>query len=154
MSQTDQAAGTSSAGTGALASWHDGAAKQAIGEFVRRVCADGPDFVPVEERVAVFDNDGTLWCEKPMPIQLDFILRRLFAMAEAQPDLREKQPWRALGQKWEFFPSGELAVNLQGPYWDAGKCRELDKKNVKKNVRSFWKMIVRIGTEQRTSVIS
>jgi phosphoserine phosphatase len=51
--------------------------------------------VPLEERVAVFDNDGTLWCEKPMPIQLDFILRRLAEMAEAQPDLRERQPWKA-----------------------------------------------------------
>jgi hypothetical protein len=45
--------------------------------------------------VAVFDDDGTLWCEKPMPIQLDFILRRLVAMAEAEPALRERQRWRA-----------------------------------------------------------
>jgi phosphoserine phosphatase len=45
--------------------------------------------------VAVFDNDGTLWCEKPMPIQLDFILRRLVAMAEEQSELRERQPWQA-----------------------------------------------------------
>jgi phosphoglycolate phosphatase-like HAD superfamily hydrolase len=51
--------------------------------------------VPVEERVAVFDNDGTLWCEQPMPIQLDFILRRLVEMAQAQPELRERQPWKA-----------------------------------------------------------
>ena len=51
--------------------------------------------MPVEERVAVFDNDGTLWCEKPMPIQLDFILRRLAEMAEADPTLRDRQPWKA-----------------------------------------------------------
>ena len=51
--------------------------------------------VPVDERVAVFDNDGTLWCEKPMPIQLDFILRRLVDMAEADPALRVRQPWQA-----------------------------------------------------------
>ena len=51
--------------------------------------------VPAEERIAVFDNDGTLWCEKPMPVQLDFILRRLVEMAEAQPDLRVRQPWKA-----------------------------------------------------------
>ena len=43
----------------------------------------------------MFDNDGTLWCEKPMPIQLDFILRRLAEMAEADPELRERQPWKA-----------------------------------------------------------
>jgi len=45
--------------------------------------------------VAVFDNDGTLWCEKPLPIQADFILRRLAEMAEADPALREQQPWKA-----------------------------------------------------------
>ena len=66
----------------ALAGWREGAAKQAIFDFVARTC-EGADAVPVEERVAVFDNDGTLWCEKPMPIQLDFILRRLVEMAEA-----------------------------------------------------------------------
>jgi phosphoglycolate phosphatase-like HAD superfamily hydrolase len=74
-----------------LASWRDGPAKTAILEFVRRAVAE----VPVEERVAVFDNDGTLWCEKPMPIQLDFILRRLDEMAGADPALRDRQPWRA-----------------------------------------------------------
>ena len=75
-----------------LASWNDRAARGALVDFVERTVADG---VPVEERVAVFDNDGTLWCEKPMPIQLDFILRRLVAMAEAQSELRERQPWKA-----------------------------------------------------------
>ena len=99
MSQTDQATGTSSAGTGELPSWRDGAAKQAIVDFVSRVCSDGPDFVPVEERVAVFDNDGTLWCEKPMPIQLDFILRRLVEMAESTPELQQKQPWKAAHER-------------------------------------------------------
>jgi phosphoglycolate phosphatase-like HAD superfamily hydrolase len=79
----------------ALASWRDGPTKESILTFVRSVSGDGPDFVPEGERVAAFDNDGTLWCEKPMPIQLDFILRRLFAMAGAQPDLRERQPWKA-----------------------------------------------------------
>ena len=69
-----------------LSGWRQGDAKRQIVEFVSRVTgADGSDPVPVEERVAVFDNDGTLWCEKPMPIQLDFILRRLVEMAEADP---------------------------------------------------------------------
>jgi hypothetical protein len=79
-----------------LASWRDGPTKRAIRDFVQRTCGeDGSVAVPVEERVAVFDNDGTLWCEKPMPIQLDFILRRLVEMATAQPELRERQPWKA-----------------------------------------------------------
>ena len=77
--------------TGSLASWNDGPAKQSIVEFVERAVAD----VPVEERVATFDNDGTLWCEKPVPIQADFILRRLFEMADADPALRDRQPWKA-----------------------------------------------------------
>jgi phosphoserine phosphatase len=79
-----------------LLSWRAGPARQAVVEFVERVCGeDGSAAAAVEERLAVFDNDGTLWCEKPMPIQLDFILRRLVAMAKAQPELRERQPWKA-----------------------------------------------------------
>jgi phosphoglycolate phosphatase-like HAD superfamily hydrolase len=75
-----------------LASWNDGPSKEAVLDFVERVGAAG---VPRDERVAAFDNDGTLWCEKPMPIQLDFILRRLVEMAEADPELRSRQPWQA-----------------------------------------------------------
>jgi len=79
-----------------LVSWREGPARQAIIKCVERICGeDGSPPVPVEQRVAVFDNDGTLWCEKPMPIQLDFILRRLVAMATAQPELRDRQPWKA-----------------------------------------------------------
>ena len=73
-----------------LPTWHEGAAKEAIISFV-----DQTDALPVSDRVAVFDNDGTLWCEKPMPIQLDFVLRRLAEMAEADPTLRDQQPWKA-----------------------------------------------------------
>src|SRR5262245_55386488 len=79
-----------------LPSWNDGAAVAAIREFVARVTGDSsPHFVAPEERVAVFDNDGTLWCEKPMPIELGFILQRLAAMAEQDPKLRGRQPWKA-----------------------------------------------------------
>ena len=83
-----------------LASWNDGPATASIREFVARVTGDGsPDFVPPEERVAVFDNDGTLWCEKPMPIELGFILQRLAAMATQDPRLRGRQPWKAAYDK-------------------------------------------------------
>ena len=79
-----------------LPSWRAGASKQAVLEFVERVTTEGsPGFVPAAERVAAFDNDGTLWCEKPMPIQLDFILQRLAAMAGQDPSLRTRQPWQA-----------------------------------------------------------
>ena len=79
-----------------LKTWRDGPARDAILAFVARTTgADGGPAVPPDDRVAVFDNDGTLWCEKPMPIQLDFILRRFVEMADADPSLRERQPWKA-----------------------------------------------------------
>jgi phosphoserine phosphatase len=79
----------------ALPSWNDGPSKAAILEFVERVTEEGgADYVPLPERIAVFDNDGTLWCEKPMPIELGFILTRLAEMAGADEALREKQPWK------------------------------------------------------------
>jgi phosphoglycolate phosphatase-like HAD superfamily hydrolase len=80
----------------ALDSWTDGPTKSAIVDFVGRVTAEGrPDYVAPEERIAVFDNDGTLWCEKPMYIQLDFLIRRFAEQAAADPSLREKQPYKA-----------------------------------------------------------
>ncbi len=82
--------------TDGLASWKDGPTRAAIVEFVGRVTDEGgSDCVPPSDRIAVFDNDGTLWCEKPMPIELGFILKRLAEMAEADESLREKQPWKA-----------------------------------------------------------
>ena len=97
-----------------LTSWRDGAAKRAIFDFVSRVCGEGSDGVPVEERVAVFDNDGTLWCEKPMPIQADFILRRLFEMAEADPQLRDRQPWKAAYERDYGWLGAVLAEHYAG----------------------------------------
>jgi hypothetical protein len=98
-----------------LSSWSDGPAKRAIEGFVARVCgADGSEPVPVEDRVAVFDNDGTLWCEKPMPIQLDFILRRLVEMAEADPELRERQPWKAAHERDYGWLGAVMAEHYAG----------------------------------------
>lgn len=78
-----------------LESWTDGPTRSAIVDFVARVTSDGPDYVAPDARVAVFDNDGTLWCEKPMYIQLDFLLRRFKEQAEATPSLRDQQPYKA-----------------------------------------------------------
>jgi phosphoserine phosphatase len=104
-------------------SWRDGPAKQAILAFVAATCGhDGSEPVPVEERVAVFDNDGTLWCEKPMPIQLDFILRRLAAMAEADPTLRDRQPWKAAHERDYGWLSAMVAEYYAG---DDEKLRTL-----------------------------
>jgi hypothetical protein len=94
-----------------LASWEDGAARRAVVEFVERTVSDG---VPAEERVAVFDNDGTLWCEKPMPIQADFILRRLSEMAQADPGLRGRQPWKAAYERDYGWLGRVLAEHYAG----------------------------------------
>jgi phosphoserine phosphatase len=73
-----------------LPSWNATRARDDILAFVDAAMA-----LPPEERVAVFDNDGTLWCEKPMPIELAFIMQRLAEMAEEEPSLRQRQPWQA-----------------------------------------------------------
>src|SRR3954469_20988169 len=100
---------------GGLSSWRDGPAKQAIVTFVARVCGeDGSEPVPVADRLAVFDNDGTLWCEKPMPIQLDFILRRLAATAEADTALRDRQPWKAAYERDYGWLSAVMAQHYAG----------------------------------------
>jgi phosphoserine phosphatase len=79
-----------------LTSWNDTPARQAIVAFVESVTQEGSDdYLPASERVAVFDNDGTLWCEKPMPIELGFILGRLAEMADKDSSLRDRQPWKA-----------------------------------------------------------
>jgi phosphoglycolate phosphatase-like HAD superfamily hydrolase len=97
--------------TEVLASWNAGGARQAVVEFVERTVSEG---VPVDERVAVFDNDGTLWCEKPMPIQADFILRRLFEMAQADPELRGRQPWKAAYERDYGWLGKVLAEHYAG----------------------------------------
>lgn len=80
----------------ALPSWRDTSARAAIVEFVAAVTDDtNPDFVARDARVAVFDNDGTLWTEKPMPTQLHYLLQQWKAAAEADPALAERQPYRA-----------------------------------------------------------
>ena len=83
-------------GSDPLSSWNDGAAKAAILEFVEQTVAGE---VPVEERIATFDADGTLWCEQPLPVEADFILRRLAEMAEADSTLRDRQPWKAAHER-------------------------------------------------------
>jgi phosphoserine phosphatase len=82
--------------SGPLASWTDGDTRAAIVDFVSRVTDNGgADFVPPEARIAVFDNDGTLWPEKPLVIQLDFTVRRLAELAEHNPELQKEQPYQA-----------------------------------------------------------
>jgi phosphoglycolate phosphatase-like HAD superfamily hydrolase len=80
-----------------LPSWNDTAPKKAIVAFVEKVTKEGsPDFVPVPERIATFDNDGTLWCEQPLPVQLYFALDRVKALAPQHPEWKDKEPFASL----------------------------------------------------------
>ncbi|SIT55516.1 Nonspecific acid phosphatase [Mesorhizobium prunaredense] len=80
-----------------LPSWNDTAPKAAIVEFVDKVSKEGsPDFVPEPERIAVFDNDGTLWIEQPMYVQLAFALDRVKAEAPSHPEWATTQPFQAV----------------------------------------------------------
>jgi phosphoglycolate phosphatase-like HAD superfamily hydrolase len=80
-----------------LPSWNDGPAKQGIISFVEKVTTEGSsDFVPPAERIAVFDNDGTLWCEQPLPVQLYFALDRVKALAPQHPEWKTKEPFASL----------------------------------------------------------
>jgi len=80
-----------------LPSWNDVPAKHAIVEFVTKVTTVGSrEFVPVPERIATFDNDGTLWCEQPMPVQFYFALDRLKALAPQHPEWKTKEPFASL----------------------------------------------------------
>jgi phosphoserine phosphatase len=80
-----------------LPSWNDGVARTSILEFVQAVTDEsGPDFVPVPERIAVFDNDGTLWSEKPVYFQLIFAIDRVKDLADGHPEWKTTQPFQAV----------------------------------------------------------
>lgn len=100
---------------GLLKSWNAGATRQAIIAFVARVTLeDGPDYVPPAARIAVFDNDGCLWCEKPTPIQAGFLLRRIAEQAEADPALRDRQPWKAVHEKDQAWLGDVITKHYEG----------------------------------------
>jgi len=80
-----------------LPSWNEGRSKQSILSFVAAVTREGSaDFVPAPRRIATFDNDGTLWCEQPMYVQLAFALYRAKALAPMHPEWKDKQPFKAV----------------------------------------------------------
>jgi hypothetical protein len=96
-----------------LPSWNDGAAKSSITRFVARVTTQGgPDFVPPDQRIATFDNDGTLWIEQPMYVQFAFILDRVKALAPQNPTWKTKQPFKAVldGDMKALAASGEKGL--------------------------------------------
>jgi len=96
-----------------LPSWNDGAAKKSITEFVAKVTKEASsDFVPIAERIATFDNDGTLWCEQPMYFQLLFALDRVKALAPQHPEWKTSEPFASLlkGDVKGALAGGEPAI--------------------------------------------
>ena len=96
-----------------LPSWNEGRSKQAILDFVAAVTREGsPDFVPVPERIATFDNDGTLWSEQPMYVQAAFAIDRVKALAPQHPEWMDKPHFKAAleGDLAALAASGEKGV--------------------------------------------
>jgi phosphoglycolate phosphatase-like HAD superfamily hydrolase len=96
-----------------LPSWNDTASKKAITTFVERVTKQGsPDLVPEAERIATFDNDGTLWAEQPIYFQLAFALDRVKVLAEQHPEWKDKEPFASLlkGDPKGALAGGEAAI--------------------------------------------
>ncbi|NNC11084.1 haloacid dehalogenase-like hydrolase [Planctomonas sp. JC2975] len=96
-----------------LASWRDGPTKRRIEEFVEAVTS-GDHPVPVEDRVAVFDNDGTLWTEKPMQTEIHYIVEQWTAIAEAKPELADTQPYKAVVSGDLSWLAGAIDKNYAG----------------------------------------
>jgi hypothetical protein len=110
-----------------LPSWNDGPAKRAIVEFVERVATPGsPDFVPVPERIATFDNDGCLWAEQPIYFQAVFIFDRIKALAPQHPEWREKEPFASVlkGDLKTALAGGEKALLEMAMATHAGMTTE------------------------------
>jgi phosphoglycolate phosphatase-like HAD superfamily hydrolase len=96
-----------------LPSWNDGQAKKAIVAFVEQVTKEGsPEFVPIPERIATFDNDGTLWAEQPLYFQLLFALDRVKSLASQHPEWKDKEPFASLlkGDVKAALAGGEPAI--------------------------------------------
>jgi len=92
-----------------LPSWRDGPAKHSILDFVARSTTPGPDFVPLADRIATFDNDGTLWVEQPLPPQFDFVFRKWVEEVKADPALAEREPYKAIITRDQSF-FGKIAT--------------------------------------------
>jgi phosphoserine phosphatase len=90
-----------------LPSWNDTPAKQAILDFVEKANTEGsPDYIPPAERIAAFDNDGTIWVEQPAPAQTGFLFRKLVEQVKANPSLATEDPYKAIVTQDPVFLQG------------------------------------------------
>jgi phosphoglycolate phosphatase-like HAD superfamily hydrolase len=118
-----------------LDSWNDGPAKTAVVDFVASATTPGPGFVAVADRIAAFDNDGTLWVEQPLPPQLDFVFRKWAEEARQDPSLARQQPYQAIVEKdMTFFErlavqdpeATETLLRAFGRSWTGSTPAEFD----------------------------
>jgi hypothetical protein len=96
-----------------LPSWNEGTAKKAIIDFINKTTKEGSaDFIPVSDRIACFDNDGTLWSEQPLYFQFVFALDRVKTLASQHPEWKSKQPFKGLleGDMKSVMAGGERAL--------------------------------------------
>jgi phosphoserine phosphatase len=134
-----------------LASWADTPTRTSIEGFVAAVTDPAhPRFAPPDERIAVFDNDGTLWCEKPMPVELAFILARFDEQARADPALRERQPWKAAVEHDYAWLGNAITAHYQGDDTDvhtlmAGILHAFDGVSVEDYAAAAWAFLDSAG---------
>jgi hypothetical protein len=117
-----------------LPSWNDGPAKKSIIDFVAKVTTAGsPDFVPVAERIATFDNDGCLWAEQPMYFQAFFVFDRIKVLAPQHPEWKDKEPFASVlkGDVKSALAGGEHALMEMAMATHAGMTTEEFEKIVK-----------------------
>src|SRR5215831_8915122 len=113
-----------------LPSWNDTAPKKAIIDFVERITKEGsPDFVKPEERIATFDNDGTLWAEKPIYFQFQFAIDRVKALAQEHPEWKEQEPFKSIlaGDMKALLADGKSMMALMAMSHTGMSTDEFDK---------------------------
>ena len=117
-----------------LPSWNEGASKQSIIDFVKNTTdTSSKGFVPLADRIACFDNDGTLWTEKPLPFQLYFIIDRIKALAPKHPEWKNKQPYKGIleGDLKTALAGGEKSLLEIAMVTHAGLSEDAFNKTVK-----------------------
>jgi phosphoglycolate phosphatase-like HAD superfamily hydrolase len=100
-----------------LPSWNDGLTKQSIINFLKSTSTKGPEYIEPEDRIATFDNDGTLWVEQPAPVQVDFMFRAFLKASREDSSLADKQPYKAIIEKDRNYLS-QVVEQRPDTVWD------------------------------------
>jgi len=132
----------------ALPSWNEGPAKQAVLKFVEEATKKGgPSFVPPEDRIAVFDNDGTLWAERPLPVQAYFAFAQVKELAPQHPDWKTKKPFKFVldgdAKALEAMPEGEVAALMAATH--AGMTEEAFEQEVQAFLSAWKHPVYKVG---------